>query len=232
MVRARVIIAAAGLLAGCRDGIGPPQSEVAVPDAALRPLLWSPAVGTPAFAARSSGSAHDVLRSGSDQSALVTLDNYQTSFWAFRGRETSVEVHYRAPDATWMPFALLTVPPSALLRRPGGELFRDGDSVLISLTLDPLTLDVEFQPSGLVFSSSTPAQFQLRYTGANPDLDTNGRVDSVDDQIRRTQLGIWVQEHLGDPWNRLNASHTLDQRLFIAGVPHFSKLRGGVAISF
>lgn len=232
MARAWVFfIAATASLAGCGDGIGPPR-EMAVPDRAVRPLQWSPTVGTPAFAARLTGLVYGGLRSEAGQSALTALDTYQTSFWAYRSREASVEIHYRAPDGTWQPFAWLNVPPGALYQRPGGALFRDGDSVLITVTLDPQSLDVDFQPSGLVFSTSTPARFRLWYTGANPDLDASGQVDRADEDIRRTLLGVWVQELPGDPWTGVTALHVLDHKLFNTALPHFSKLRGGYAISF
>jgi hypothetical protein len=72
----------------------------------------------------------------------------------------------------------------------------------------------------------------LWYTGANPDLDANGILNGVDEQIRRTRLGLWVQKYSGDPWDGVRAVHSLDDKLFSAGLRHFSKYRGGYAVSF
>lgn len=234
MARAWVsIIAAIVGLAACNEAIGPPREpELTVQDGSLRHLRWSPAIGTPSFGARFGGPVANVARGAANQSAIPLLDTYQTSFWAYKGREAGVEIHYRAPDGTWRPFAQLNVPAAGLYQRPTGELLSDGDSVRITITLDPVVLGVDFQPTGLVFNTSAPAQFQLWYTGADADLDGNGTVDSADEQIRRTLLHVWVQEHTGDPWSGVSASHLLDDKLFSAVLQHFSAYRSGYAVSF
>lgn len=227
MARAWVFIIAATIwLAACSEGIGPP------PGPELVVLQWSPAIGSPSFSARRGELVLKGPHAAAGHSATSTLDTYQTSFWAHRGRDETVEIRYRAPDGTWQPFAQLSIPAAGLYRHPNGELFGDGDSVLITVTLDPKLITVEFQPTGLVFSSSAPAQFNLWYTGADADLDANGTLNGVDEQIRRTQLGVWVQEYSGDPWAGVRALHSLDDRLFSAGLQHFSKYLGGYAVSF
>ncbi len=227
------IIAATVGLAACNEAIGPPREpELTVEGQSLRQLRWSPAIGTPSFGARVGGPLATVARGAANQSAIPPLDTYQVSFWAYKGRDAAVEIHYRAPDGTWRPYAQLVIPAAGLYRRPTGELFGDGDSVLITVTLDPRVVGVEFQPTGLAFSSSAPAQFQLWYTGADPDLDGNGTVDSADEQIRRTLLHLWVQEHSADPWAGVSALHSLDDELFTAGLLHFSVYRSGYAVSF
>lgn len=227
MGRAWVFIIAATIwLAACSEGIGPPP----VPE--LRLLRWSPTIGAPSFTARRGEPVLKGPDAAAGLSATPTLDTYQTSFWAHRGRDEVVEIRYLAPDGNWQPYARLSIPAAGLSRRPNRQLFADGDSVLITVTLDPLAVGVEFEPTGLVFSNSAPAQFQLWYTGADPDLDANGTLNGADEQIRRTRLGVWVQEYSGDPWAGVSAVHSLDDKLFSAGVHHFSKYLSGYAVSF
>lgn len=227
MGRAWVFIIAATIwLAACSEGIGPP------PAPELRHLRWSPTIEPPSFAVVGGQPVVRGPNTAAGLSASPILDTYQTSFWAHRGRDEAVEIRYRAPDGTWQPFARLSIPASGLYRRPDGQLFGDGDSVLIAVTLDPKLITVEFQPTGLVFSSSAPAQFNLWYTGADPDLDANGTLNGVDEQIRRTKLTVWVQESASEPWARVSAQHSLDDKLFTAGLRHFSKYLSGYAVSF
>ncbi len=86
---------------------------------------------------------------------------------------------------------------------------------------------MHFEPTGLVFNPSAPAQFKIWYTGADSDLDGNGGVDANDEYIRQVLLGIWVQERPGDPWESVAALHSLDDKVFTAALQHFS----GYAVS-
>lgn len=215
-MRARIpIVAASVWLAACTEGIGPPPGP-------LHHLRWSPELGTPIFAALGSESTAEGPRRAAGVQENVILETYQTSFWAERGKDASVEIRYRAADGTWQPYVRLTVPRDALYARPDGSLFNPGEGVLITATVDPENLIVHFSPTGLVFSQTTPAQLQFWYTGADPDFDTSGAVDETDNYIRYNRLGLWVQEHPGDPWRSLAAAHGFDGKQFTAGLFHFS----------
>ncbi|GIW50788.1 MAG: hypothetical protein KatS3mg081_0143 [Gemmatimonadales bacterium] len=225
--RAGILVVAGLGLAACSDGVGPPPRGLERPDISLKHLVWSPAIGTPSFAAV----RNDPVAEGPEQamaaSAVPILDNYETSFWARRGKSTGIEIRYRDADGSWKPYIQFTIPKDGLYRRPDGSLFGQGDSVLISVRVDTTYLLVHFEPTGLVFNPSAPAQFKVWYTGASGDLDGNGIVDGNDEYIRQVLLGVWVQEHPGDPWENVEASHSLDDRLFTAGLQHFS----GYAVS-
>src|SRR5688572_24136980 len=57
----------------------------------------------------------------------------QASFWAVRGRDRKLEMDYVGGE----DFLEFEVRSNSLLRRPDGTLFQNGDSILITVTLDP-----------------------------------------------------------------------------------------------
>lgn len=218
-----IIIAAGTWLAACSEGIGPPPgSDLSVPDRALHHIRWSPTIGSPAFAA-----FHEAVGEGlwetAASSAGPILDTYQTSFWARRGAAASVEIRYRAADGTWRPYVALSIPKGGLYQRPDGSLFADGDAVLITVTVDPNSLVVQFEPTGLVFNQRHPAQLRIWYTGADPDFDGNGVVDATDAYIERVLLGVWLREDPDDDWEQVAATQSLGLKLFTADLRHFSR---------
>lgn len=120
----------------------------------------------------------------------------QASFWAVRGEGRRLEMDY----ANGEEFLDFEIRDNALLRRPNGTLFQDGDSVLITVTVDPNNrFIVYFEPSGLVFNPLDPAHLEINYKQANPDIDGDGDDDDDDDRLE-TRLRIWQQERIGLPW--------------------------------
>ncbi len=218
-VRVFSVLAASVWLVACRDGIGPP-------DRVLHHLRWSPDLGSPTFAAVGGGTGFEGFNAPSE-SAVRILDTYQTSFWARRGSGSEVEIRYQAVDGTWQPYLRLTVPSGALKLWPNGTRVADGDSVFITLALDTLQMVVQLEPTGLVFDERSPARLEVWYTGADPDLDASGGVDETDRYIESTLLSVWVQESPGAPWLAVTSAQSLDQKLFTAGLRHFS----GYAVS-
>lgn len=222
MARPSVLgIVATVWLAACSDGIGPPGQ-----DRMLHHLRWSPDLGSPTFAAVRGGSGFEGFKSASE-SAVRILDRYETGFWARRGSDTGVEIRYRASDGTWQPYIRLTVPGDALEQRPDGSKFAEGDSVWITVAVDSAQLVVQLEPTGLVFKEKSPARLDVWYTGADPDLDGSGAVNETDRFIETRLLGVWVHEGPGTPWSAVTAEHSLDHKLFTAGLRHFS----GYAVS-
>jgi len=112
---------------------------------------------------------------------------------------------------------------SSLLSRPDGSAIAEGDSVLITITVeDPALLLFELQPTGLKFSTAKPAELKIRYAQADDDLNEDGEVDEQDDQIE-TILGIWRQEQPGQPFVRLGSVKVEEQQELEAMLTGFSR---------
>ena len=151
------------------------------------------------------------------------LSTYQTSFWAKRGTQTTVSVRYRlAPGQKYADeFLRFRIPINGLVAGANGVPLDRGDSVQITLTIDPVLLKVVFQPSGVVFSKSSPAQLAIWYQNADPDLNGDGVVDAVD-QALEEQLAIWSQSG-HEAWRQLSTKKTTTQQYVAAEVQHFSQ---------
>ncbi len=159
------------------------------------------------------------------QSATApALQTYQVSFWAYVGKETQVAVSYTPArgQSTGDPFLRFDVPRNALVAGAGGAPLNRGDSVRMTLTVAPTSFDVDFQPSGVVFSTQSPALLAFWYGHANLDLNGNGVLDGNDRNLV-AQLAIWYQSSGSSSWfkqlSRNDTTHTL------VGAPlyHFSE---------
>ncbi len=131
-----------------------------------------------------------------------------TSFYAVRGRNTGVDIWYRAKPGSRdsSKFLEFRLENTSLDRRPNGTPFADGDSVRITLTVtDASHLVVDFQPSGLRFSAKNPARLKMFFSEVGDDLDGDGKVDGGDDAIEQ-QLSIWRQETVGAPWFKVSSA--------------------------
>lgn len=135
---------------------------------------------------------------------LVTVT---TSFYAKRGSDREIRLYYRPrpgrTDST--EFLRFRVRRNTLSRRSDGTPFAANDSVLITIrVVDPTRFWVDFQPSGLQFNSSEPAELKLSYKESGGDIDGDGDSDSSDRALEQ-QLAIWFQESPGQPWSRLTS---------------------------
>jgi hypothetical protein len=131
-----------------------------------------------------------------------------TSFWAVKGKNAGVDLWYHAlpgqRDST--KFLEFRIGGNSLDRRPDGSVIAQGDSVLITLTVvSPTNLIVDFQPSGLTFSSKDPARLKMFFGACGNDLDRDGQVTSSDDAIQQ-QLSIWRQETPTAPWIKVSSA--------------------------
>ena len=216
-------------LAACADTTGPPGAN---PPPALSEapnhLRWAP-TATPRQFALGTGPVHDETISASVAAAAAppVLDSYATSFWAVRGQDRGVRIHYATLEG-WQPYLALTIPAGALAQRPNGIPFAVGDSILITAIIDTVNLVVQLEPTGLQFNSTSPARLEFWYTGADPDLDGSGSVDATDAEIEQNRLDVWLKQHSSDPWQALVAVHALDSKWFAADLIHFS----GYAVSW
>jgi hypothetical protein len=190
--------------AGCSDETGPSPTAV---QAALAALVSAP--GT------------HILR---QSPTAPKLQAYQVSFWAKRGTQTTIFLNYRRAPGQWLPdpFLRFKIPINGLVAGAGGVPLDRGDSVLITLTVDTVLFNVDFQPSGVLFSKSSPAQLAIWYQDANPDLDADGDVDAVDEMLKE-QLAIWYKGSKTDAWRQLWSKNDATQELVTAALYHFSQ---------
>jgi hypothetical protein len=191
--------------AGCSDQTAPTPTTVPAPLAALAP----PPLGT-----------HILQQS----LAAPQLRTYQVSFWAKRGTQTAVSVNYLRRSGQWLPdpFLRFKIPINGLVAGAGGIPLDRGDSVWITLTIDTVFFNVDFQPSGVMFSSSSPAQLAIYYENANPDLNGDGIVDATD-QALKDQLAIWYKGSKTMAWRQVLSKNDASQEVVTAALYHFSQ---------
>lgn len=152
------------------------------------------------------------------------LQTYQVSFWAHVGIASTVSVRYQPTFGQLVgdPFLYFNVPKNSLVAGADGVPLGRGDSVYVTLTIDPSSFLVDFQPSGVLFAQNAPAQLALWYGNANLDLNGNGVIDG-NDKILQQQLAIWYQEAGSSAWfkqlSRNDTTHTLVGTLLY----HFSE---------
>ncbi len=195
--------------AGCTDQTGPSPTTVPMPLAALVP----PPPGT-----------HILQQSP----AAPRLQTYQVSFWAKRGTQTTVFVNYRRRPGQWLPdpFLRFRIPINGLVAGGGGVPLDRGDSVRITLTIDTVSFNVDFQPSGVLFSLSSPAQLAIWYQDASPDLNGDGVVDATD-QALKDQLAIWYRGSRTQAWRQVWSKNDPSQEVVTAALYHFSQYAVG-----
>jgi len=154
----------------------------------------------------------------------ATLPDTAVSFWAKRGEDRELRLYYNAQSGsgTGEEFMRFTVPAAALAQRPDGSAIAVGDSVLISVrVIDPSRLIVDFQPSGLKFSTGSPARLRFELGETDSDLNGDGVVDSTDDSLK-VLLSFWRQEAPGQPWLKVSSAVFTDLNEVEADVFGFS----------
>jgi hypothetical protein len=216
-------------ITSCADSTGPPH-EVLPPDiqdglgsisnlgveaAALQPVKHSMRLIT--------AEGDPLVRKASlSTSGVPPLEAYETSFWAAYGETATANIDYLTDNNETARFLTITIPPTGLHRKPDGTSIAEGDSVLITVSVDASLLLVRFAPSGLVFNPSAPAQLEVLYSGAGGDLDGDGDVDADDSTIEQTRLGLWFQQDAGDLWYSITSLHEPANKWFKTYLYHFS----------
>ncbi len=218
------------ILLACADSTGPPgrwpESEAAgSPE--LHTLRWD-APAPLQLAVQKSGGEGVVFA----PAALPSLDRYEVGFWATRGQAAVVEINYRSATGNWLPFLTLALDPTSLHTRPTGELFRSGDKVFITVRVDSVQMRVFISPGGLKFSPDSPTRLAVWYTGADPDLNGDGRIDALDAEIERELLDLWTQQTQDDPWVPLEAKHLIDSKQFEFDLSGYAVSFSGYAVSY
>jgi hypothetical protein len=158
------------------------------------------------------------------------LSSTSVSFYALRGEDREAFLYYSpepgSSDSTL--FMRFKVPGASLDRRPDGSTIQMGDSVRITITVaDPSRMILDFQPSGLRFSPTTPAELKIDFGETGGDLDADGDVDAEDVQ-HQLELSFWKQESAGLPWIRIASQIDFSSEEVEAKILGFS----GYAISY
>ncbi len=134
------------------------------------------------------------------------LEESTVSFWAIKGQGVEQKLYFLdSQGQRGDEYLALKLENESLSLRPDGSAIAEGDSVLITITVeDPALLLFELQPTGLKFSTGQPAELKIHYAEADDDLNEDGVVDGADSQLE-TILGIWRQELPGQPFVRLGS---------------------------
>jgi hypothetical protein len=211
-----ILLALALLAAGCADERHPMALQQP-PRPTLQVLRWAGSTA-PRFTAtlpenrNADGGLHPSLADG------LSLDHNTVSFWAVRGEQRSVQINYLSSTGdTSAPFLQLAItdPVSA----PGRGDLAIGDSVLITVSIDPTAIKISLEPTGLQFGD--PARLQISYGGAAGDMNGDGVVDGADATIETQLLGLWYREDAGSAWTQVPASQSLGDKSFITALRHF-----------
>ena len=98
---------------------------------------------------------------------------------------------------------------------PDGGPLAQGDSLLISVELDPEMFRVEFMPHGLVFAADDPMQLKFWYTFAD---------QTTRDGLQRdpSSLRVLYRSKPGDPWVPIDSEISLQGHFIVTDVYHFS----------
>lgn len=126
------------------------------------------------------------------------LSATEVSFWAKREESREVQIRYALGGY---------VSKCLRFRVPAGALL-DRDSVKITIRVpDARRFDYEFSPAGLRFDPRHPAELEVRYRWADPDLNGDGVVDQRDSALA-ARFGFWRQERSGERWMRLETQRS------------------------
>ena len=202
-MRLKAPIALALLAAACTDSTGPRPPAVEAP--------LAQAVATKSL---------PMARQAKTAPALAT---YQVSFWAYVGRASAVNVSYLPARGQTVgdPFLRFAVPKGGLIAGANGAVLKSGDSILITVTIDPVYFLVDFQPSGAVFSKTSPAVLGFSYARANPDLNGDGVVNAVDASLKQ-QLAIWYGDKMYG-WSKEPSVNDATKQIVGSYIYHFSQ---------
>lgn len=209
------IIAWLFIVAGCSDASNvltePAESVIGV----------SASSGSAGGSSSQSVEQH-ILVQGDDAPPLETLE---AQFWAVAGERQTFKIRYDVPVEQENPspdFFRLDLKQRSLVALPDGTPLVEGDSVLITVSVDPVRLLVDLEPSGLQFDPKEPARLRLVYLRANPDFNQDGAVDALDGAIETGSLGLWFRTDAGAPWQLVDADQDLTRKRFDGEIDHFS----------
>lgn len=148
----------------------------------------------------------------------------EESFYAVQGQDREVRISFQdVTGAEGEEFLRLRVRPGSLLARPDGTPILTGDSVLITVrVVDPANILFEMEPAGLTFHSTEPAELKIHYNHADHDFNEDGSINLLDEQIK-SQLAIWQQELLTDPFVKIGSVNVEDLEEINADILGFTR---------
>jgi hypothetical protein len=221
-VRRALVLLALALAAGC-TGERHPMSAGTTPTPHL--LRWAGSLPPQFIAPQRPGTQngpdglHAYLTGG------LSLDRNTVTFWAVRGQQRSVQINYLSSTGdTSFPFLQLSITDPVFV--PGRGELQPGDSVEITVTIDPSAIKVSLEPTGTQFGD--PAHLKISYGGADGDMNGDGIIDATDAQIETHLLGLWYREGSDSAWAQIPASQSVGDKSFFGELHHFSEY----AVSF
>ena len=152
------------------------------------------------------------------------IESPDTSFVATAGERTSFRVFFEGGKGSER-FLDFELQGRSLYRYPpghprAGRRFVDGDTVTITVSINPETLSIQFGPKGLEFSEDKPARIEIGYLFADPDLDGDG---TPDPQLLPS-IRMFRHPTPGAPWQPLDSKNDLlDKRVKFDEVVKFSR---------
>src|SRR5690242_6767478 len=145
-------LAVALFAAGCSDVVGSHPAPVGQQALTVAPHIvrW-PGTVPPQFSAigalPSRGSTGGL---GTFTPSGLSLDQYSATFWAVRGEQRLVQINYLSSTGdTSFPFLRLAITDPVYV--PGRGDLAPGDSVLVTVSVDPDQIKVSLEPTGLLF---------------------------------------------------------------------------------
>lgn len=146
------------------------------------------------------------------------------AFWAVKGQDKEAIIWYRAaagrPDSSKL--ARFRVDRRSLCNRVDGTPIADGDSLRITMSvIDPVRLEVKFEPAGLMFCSGRPAKLNLWWEHTSHDYDRDGDVDTADAALEAS-FSIWKRETLTSPWIKVASVLRVESDEAEAELPGFT----------
>jgi len=192
-------------VAGCRDAAAPRSDS-----SALSEVVASP---------DSPGPVHILQQAPT----APPLQVYETSFWVTKGKAATLVVNYQAPDGQ-VPdrFLQFTVPKDGLIAGAYDPHMSKGDSILLTLSIDPTGFLAHFGPSGVKFSAKSPAILTMCYEHMDPDLNGDGIVDETDEALQQ-QISFWTQSMKAGDWFKLPTKYDPSNPCVSAKIYHFSQ---------
>ncbi len=148
------------------------------------------------------------------------------SVWAVAGQDRTLELRYKPGQGQGgglgEPILTLDIPAGALLHRPDGSSLAPGDSIQITVSVDPTDrLVFRFEPTGLVFSTDHPAQLSVSYRHIKQDLNGDGKVDARDQRVL-DGLKLWRQEQPGERWFPIGTIRAADAQKLEGSISGFT----------
>jgi len=161
-----------------------------------------------------------ILQQGPTAPALET---YQVSFWVTKGKAATLVVNYQgSPGKVPDPFLVFGVPKDGLIAGPNDPHMAKGDSILLTVSIDPTRFLADFGPSGMKFSAKSPAILTMCYEHMDPDLNGDGVVDDTDKALQQ-QISFWTQSMKEGDWFKLPTKYDPANPCVSAQIFHFSQ---------